>query len=94
MIKDATFVSVWEYGFEIKSGCKVCTETNEVFDIEMVNADDCGLYFEILDREYIIIDGKEYDVTDITDLEPEYIFRSADCVADIIAGGGGYWYKF
>ena len=57
MIKDATFVSVWDGGTKIISSCKINTETNEVFDIESV---DCDV--DILDREYIIIDGTEYDV--------------------------------
>lgn len=55
MIKNATFVSVWDDGFEVASGCKVNTDTNKVFDIEQVCFD--GLDLEILDREYIIIDG-------------------------------------
>lgn len=60
MIKNATFVSVWDDGFEIASGCKVDTDTNEVFDIEQVCID--GFDVEVLEREYIIIDGNEYDV--------------------------------
>lgn len=51
MIKNATFVSVWDDGFEVASGCKVNTDTNKVFDIEQVCFD--GLDLEILDMEYI-----------------------------------------
>lgn len=79
MIKNATFVSVWDDGFEIASGCKVDTDTNEVFDIEQV----CFDWFkvEVLEREYIIIDGNEYDVCqydvcDLADLaDNEYWYR-------------------
>lgn len=79
MIKDATFVSVWDDGFEVASGCKVDTDTNEVFDIEQVCFD--YLDVEVLDREYIIIDGNEhdvcqYDMYDVADLaDNEYWYN-------------------
>jgi hypothetical protein len=62
MIKDATFVSVWDGGFELVSDCKVNTETHEIFDIEKVDnpVDDDGDELEILDREYVIVDGEEF----------------------------------
>lgn len=78
MIKKATFVSVWDDGFEVASGCKVNTDTNEVFDIEQVCFDELDL--GLLDREYIIIDGNEYDVYPI-----------ADCVPDELTDDE-YWY--
>lgn len=79
MIKNATFVSVWDDGFEVASGCKVNTDTNNVFDIEQVCVDKLDL--EILDREYIIIEGNEYDVYPIT-----------YCVPDDLADNE-YWYN-
>ena len=79
MIKNATFVSVWDDGFEVASGCKVNTDTNNVFDIEQVCVDNIDL--DILDREYIIIDGNEYDVYHIT-----------YCVPDDLADNE-YWYN-
>lgn len=78
MIKNATFVSVWDDGYEVKSDCRIDTNTNKVLDIEMVYVDELDL--EILDREYIIIDGNEYDVYSI-----------ADCVPDELADDE-YWY--
>lgn len=78
MIKDATFVSVWDDGFEVETDCKVNTDTNEVFDIETADVDELDL--EILDREYIVIDGNEYDVYPI-----------ADCIPDELADDE-YWY--
>lgn len=69
MIKDATFVSVWDDGFEVETDCKVNTDTNEVFDIETADVDELDL--EILDREYIVIDGNEYDVYPIADCIPD-----------------------
>lgn len=80
MIKDATFVSVWADGFEVETDCKVNTDTNEVFDIEMVDVN--GLDLEILDMEYIIIDGNNYNVYDVTD---DFI-QHDDC--------NEYWYKY
>lgn len=78
MIKKATFVSVWDDGFEVASGCTVDTDTNEVLDIDIVYVDELDV--EILDREYIIIDGNEYDVYPIT-----------GCVPDELADDE-YWY--
>ena len=62
MIKNATFTSVWDGGYEVATNCKVDTETREVFDIEVNdNADDIeGL--NNLDYEHITIDGEEFDV--------------------------------
>lgn len=57
MIKEATFVSEWDGGTKIISSCKINTETNEVFDIESV---DCDV--DVLNKEYIIIDGTEHNV--------------------------------
>lgn len=84
MIKNATFVSVWDDGFEVASGCKVNTDTNKVFDIEQVCFD--GLDLEILDREYIIIDGNEYDVCQYD------VYHVTDCVPDDLADNE-YWYN-
>ena len=59
MVKDATFISVWDGGFELLSSCKVNTETREVFNIAV---DDDGDELENLIREYIIVNGTEYCV--------------------------------
>lgn len=84
MIKNATFVSVWDDGFEVASSCKVNTDTNKVFDIEQVCVDELDL--EILDREYIIIDGNEYDVY------PYDVYPITYCVPDDLADNE-YWYN-
>lgn len=78
MIKNATFVSIWDDGYEVKSDCRIDTDTNKVLDIEMVYVDKLDL--EILDREYIIIDGNECNVYPIT-----------DCIPDELADDE-YWY--
>lgn len=80
MIKNATFVSVWDDGFEVASGCKVDTDTKEVFDIEKVCFD--GLDVEILDREYVIIDDNEYDACQ------HDVYDVPDDLAD-----NEYWYN-
>ena len=61
VIKEATFTSVWD-GYEITTSCKVNTVTREIFDIEKVDTptDDDGDELEILDREYVTVDGVEY----------------------------------
>lgn len=61
MIKNATFTSVWDGGYEVTTDCKVNMETREVFDVEVSNDDNIeGL--NSLDYEYITIDGEEFDV--------------------------------
>ena len=61
MIKNATFTSVWDGGFEVTTACKVNTETKEVFDIE-VSEGTAELVNE-LDAEFVTIDGEEYSVS-------------------------------
>lgn len=61
MVKKAKFTSVWDDGYEITSECKVNIESKEVFDIVPVNVDELDL--EILEREYITVDNKEYPVS-------------------------------
>lgn len=61
MIKNATFTSVWDGGYEVTTNCKVNMKTREVFDIE-VNNDDNIEALNSLDYEYITIDGEEFDV--------------------------------
>ena len=70
MIKSATFTSVWDGGYGVTTDCKVNTETKEVFDIYLVNVDDFDL--EILEREYVTIDGKEYPVSRDGEDDTEY----------------------
>ena len=57
MIKNATFTSVWDGGYEVTTSCKVDMETHEIFDIEMVEVDES---LEHLDNEYITLDGVDY----------------------------------
>ena len=59
MIKNATFTSVWDGGYEVTTNCKVNTETHEIFDIEMAEVDES---LEHLDNEYITLDGVDYAV--------------------------------
>lgn len=68
MIKNATFTSVWDGGYEITTNCKVNTETKEVFDVEKVDIDNV----DILDYEYITINGEDYSVSSNEDTEYWY----------------------
>lgn len=66
MIKNATFTSVWDSGTEITTNCKVNMETREVFDIEVNNSSEIeGL--NVLDYEYITVDGIDYPVCNAAD---------------------------
>ena len=60
MIKNATFISVWDNGYEVITNCKVNMETKEIFDIETVDVD-----VDILEEEYVTIDDKKYSVSEI-----------------------------
>ena len=66
MIKNATFTSVWDGGYEVTTNCKVDMETREVFDIEMRKVDES---LEHLDNEYITIDGEDFDVFSVDEVE-------------------------
>ena len=70
MIKNATFTSVWNGGYEVTTNCKVNMDTKEVFDIEKAGVD--GL--DVLDEEYITIDGVNYPVSADAD-ETEYWYE-------------------
>ena len=67
MIKNGTFTSVWDGGYEVTTNCKINMETKEVFDIEIAYVD--GL--EILEKEYVVIDGEEYPVFQLSDITEE-----------------------
>ena len=66
MIKNAKFTSVWDGGYEVTTDCKVNMETRKVFDIELIEVDES---LEHLDREYITIDGEEFDVFSVDEVE-------------------------
>ena len=66
MIKNATFTSVWDGGYEVTTNCKVDMETREVFDIEMREVDES---LEHLDNEYITIDGEDFNVFSVDEVE-------------------------
>ena len=58
----AKFVSVWDDEFTFTSECRVVPSTKEVFDIEMLDSSDVEQTLNQRTREYIILNGKEYDV--------------------------------
>ena len=68
MIKNATFTSVWDGGYEVTTNCKVNMETREFFDIELAEVDES---FEILEKEYVVIDDVEYPVFQLSDIAEE-----------------------
>lgn len=82
MIKNAIFVSVWDgCEFEVATSCKVNTDTKEVFDIEMSDVD---ADLDILEKEYITIDGENYEVA----FEDDY-----NCY-DEEEREGVFWYRY
>ena len=68
MIKNATFTSVWDGGYEVTTNCKVNMETREVFDIELAEVDES---LDILEKEYVVIDDVEYPVFQLSDITEE-----------------------
>lgn len=58
-----TFVSVWDSGFEVKSDALLDVDTGIVSDIQTANLPEGILnYLEVLDREYICVGERRYDV--------------------------------
>ena len=58
-----TFVSVWDGGFEVKSDALLDVDTGIVSDIQTANLPEGILnYLEVLDREYIRVGERRYDV--------------------------------
>ena len=58
-----TFVSVWDGGMEVDSSAVFDPDTGIVSDIQTSNLPECILnYLEILDREYIRVGERRYDV--------------------------------
>lgn len=68
MIKNGKFTSVWDGGYEVTTDCKVDMETREVFDIEVNDSDNIEKLNE-LNCEYITIDGEEFDVFSVDEVE-------------------------
>lgn len=62
MIKDATFISVWDGGIVVSSPCRVNTATGEIFNIGSNDYPGDDGELKILDREYVSIDGIDYPV--------------------------------
>lgn len=58
-IKNATFTSVWDDGIEVTTNCKINMDTKEVFDVEVAYIND----LDILEREYVTIDGVDHPVS-------------------------------
>ena len=73
-IINATFVSVWDGGIAIEAECKINTSTREVFDIITVESD-----VDTFERQYVVIDGQEYDVVCVDEVEE--------------VGENEYWFK-
>lgn len=67
MIKKGLFVSVWDDGYIVETSCEIDTETKEVFNIETI--EDCE-DLDILEEEYIILDGVKHPVSN--DMTTEY----------------------
>lgn len=63
-IADALYISSWTSG-DVVTHCKVNRETKEVFDIEEASATPTGC----CEREFIDLDGEEFDVHRNTDIE-------------------------
>ena len=63
------YVSVWSTGEIIETRCSVKPDTKEIFNIEMSNYTPQDGFCE---REYIEIDGVEYDVVQKDDRPDNY----------------------
>ena len=62
---NATYVSVWDGGEEIRTSCQFNPQTKHATDIESADVD--GMDLEILDEEYIELTNGEIIKTFTTD---------------------------
>ena len=74
-IVPARFVSVWDGGTRIETGCKVNLKTREVFNIEEAS-EDAAESVNNLDEEYIVLPGVRETVVQLDEREnDEYWYR-------------------
>lgn len=59
-ICEADFISVWDGEITVRTQCKVDIKTHEVFAIKQ--SSDNPDNFDVLEREYIEINGNEYPI--------------------------------
>lgn len=75
---DCTFVSVWDGGLEVISPASFDPDSGHVFDIQTAQLSASMLEeCQHLEREYIIVGSKEYDVKQDDDDE-RYVIRTFD----------------
>lgn len=68
----AKFVSIWNNGeYRIETDCKVNTKTKEVFEIEKICDSSILNELQVIDKEFIIIDGIEFRVRQKEEKKPE-----------------------
>lgn len=73
MIKNGTFTSVWDGGFEVTTNCKVNMETKEVFDIEVSEGTEDLV--NDLNYEYVTVDGENHFVSYNGEEDTEYWYE-------------------
>lgn len=73
MIKNATYTSVWDGGYEVTTNCKVNMDTKEVFAIEVSDVD--ADWLEVLEEEYVTIDNVNYSVSRDVNEDTEYWYE-------------------
>lgn len=76
VIVPARFVSVWDGGTRIETGCKVNLKTREVFNIEESEDEDTAELVNNLDEEYIVLPGVKETVVPFDERKNnEYWYR-------------------
>jgi hypothetical protein len=73
MIKNGTFTSVWDGGFEVTTNCKVNMETKEVFDIKVSEGTEDLV--NDLNYEYVTVDGENHFVSYNGEEDTEYWYE-------------------
>lgn len=89
--KHCTFVSVWDGGLEIESAAVFNPDTGIVSDIQMAQLNQSILVgLDVPEREFIRVDGKEYDLVENDDgtysaIRPYEVFFSRNGYAVVHA---------
>lgn len=59
IVRNVPYISVWDGGTLVETTADVRLDTKQVFNIKSV---DVGEAVDVLDREYIVLDGTEFAV--------------------------------
>lgn len=84
-VKKATIVFAWEGNILITAPCKVNTKTKFIYDIDKNDYEGDENALRVLEKSYVIIDGKEYaaNFVNISENVSEYYYTNSSYLFEI-----------